>query len=80
MRRHVPRDPGRAFNLAIRWLRYGHPIERPVPGAIGVQRHHVFKVVKVIGPRRVLAISGNDGHAVRTRPRSTNQVIAWRIP
>jgi hypothetical protein len=32
----------------------------------------------VLGPGRVLAISGNDGHAVRTRPRSTKGVIAWR--
>jgi hypothetical protein len=40
--------------------------------------HHVFKVVQVLGRGTVLAISGNDDHAVRVRPRSTAGVIAWR--
>jgi|SRR5215471_14118685 len=72
-------DPGRAFNLARNWVRFGRPVSGPAPGVIGVQRHHVFKVISVIGPGVVMAISGNDGHAVRTRPRSTRGVIAWRI-
>jgi hypothetical protein len=40
--------------------------------------HHVFKVIQVLGNGTVLAISGNDSHAVRVRPRSTAGVIAWR--
>jgi hypothetical protein len=67
-----------AFNLARNWAHWGRPASGPAPGVIGVMPHHVFKVIKVTGPGRVLAISGNDGHAVRTRERSTRQVIAWR--
>jgi hypothetical protein len=35
-------------------------------------------VVQVLSRGTVLAISGNDGQAVRVRPRSTTGVIAWR--
>lgn len=78
MRQQVSRDPGPAFNLARLWARFGAAAHGPAPGVIGVMPHHVFKVVKVVGPHRVLAISGNDGHAVRTRVRTTSRVIAWR--
>lgn len=78
MRHNVSSDPGVAFNLARNWLRWGHPVSGPAPGVIGVMPHHVFKVIEVVGPGRVLAISGNDGHAVRTRVRSTRGVIGWR--
>ena len=64
--------------LAMEWVRVGRPASGPAPGVIGVMRHHVYEVVKVLGPGRVLAISGNDGHAVRTRVRSTGRTIAWR--
>lgn len=79
MRKQVWNDPGPAFNRAILWARWGTPARGPAPGVIGVQRHHVFKVVQVIDRRTVLAISGNDRNAVRTRPRSIKGVIAWRI-
>jgi hypothetical protein len=78
MRQQVGRDPGPAFNLARNWARWGHSANGPAPGVIGVLPHHVFKVVQVLGHGLVLAISGNDGHAVRIRPRSTAGVIAWR--
>lgn len=78
MRQNVGRDPGPAFNLARNWAHWGEPAGGPSPGVIGVMAHHVFKVIQVTGPGRVLAISGNDGHAVRTRERSTSGVIAWR--
>jgi hypothetical protein len=38
----------------------------------------VFQVIKVVGPGEVLAISGNDHGAVRTRMRSTEGVLGWR--
>jgi hypothetical protein len=79
MRRLVGNDPGPEFNLARNWARWGRPAGGPAPGAIGVMPHHVFKVVQVLDHRTVLAISGNDGHAVRVRPRSTAGVIAWRM-
>jgi hypothetical protein len=83
MRSQVDRDPGPQFNLARSWASYGAPAPGPEPGVIGVMPHHVFKVLALLGRDRhgraiVLAISGNDGHAVRTRPRSTAGVIAWR--
>lgn len=78
MRREVGSDPGVEFNLARNWAHWGHAASGPAPGVIGVMPHHVFKVVEVLARGIVLAISGNDSHAVRTRPRSTGSVIAWR--
>lgn len=63
---------------AIEWARVGSPAMGPAPGVIGVLPHHVFQVIAVLGRDSVMAISGNDGNAVRTRPRSTAGVIAWR--
>jgi len=63
---------------AIEWRNIGRPAYGPAPGVIGVMPHHVFQVVQVLAGGSVLAISGNDGGAVRTRPRSTAGVIAWR--
>lgn len=78
MRHLVGSDPGPEYNLARNWAHWGHAVSGPAPGVIGVMAHHVFKVVSVLGNGAVLAISGNDSHAVRTRPRSTAGVIAWR--
>ena len=78
MRQLVGRDPGPFYNLARNWSHWGSAASGPAPGVIGVMPHHVFKVVQVLGRGSVLAISGNDGHAVRVRPRSTAGVIAWR--
>ena len=79
LRHNVSRDPGIEYNLARNWTHWGRPASGPAPGVIGVMAHHVFKVIQVLGVSQVLAISGNDGHAVRTRPRSTSGVIAWRV-
>jgi hypothetical protein len=38
----------------------------------------VFQVIQVIDQGHVLAISGNDHNAVRTRIRPTSDVIGWR--
>ena len=64
--------------VAREWAHVGRPAAGPAPGVIGVMRHHVYEVVRVVGPGRVLAISGNDGRAVRTRVRSTRGTFAWR--
>jgi len=79
MRQLVGGNPGPEYNLARNWAHWGRPANGPAPGVIGVMPHHVFKVVEVLGHGTVLAISGNDGHAVRVRPRSTSGVIAWRV-
>lgn len=76
LHRTIPSD----YNQAIAWAHFGHAAPGPAPGVIGVKRHHVVQVVKVLGPGRILAISGNDGHKVKTRERSTAGIIAWRYP
>lgn len=79
MRHEVGSDPGPEYNLARNWEHWGHATSGPAPGVIGVMAHHVFKVVEVIGHGIVMAISGNDSHTVRTRPRSISGVLAWRV-
>jgi hypothetical protein len=71
-------DPGPAFNLARKWVAWGHAAV-PQPGAIVVYPHHVVRVEAVLGGGRVLATSGNDGHAVRTRVRSLRGAVAVRV-
>jgi len=78
MRQHLGGHFGSEYNAARNWLNVGRPLPGPRPGAIGVKEHHVFQVVEVIGPDQVLAISGNDHNAVRTRILSTAGVIGWR--
>ena len=78
MRQHLGGRYGPEFNVARNWLNAGRPLDGPRPGAIGVKAHHVFQVVRVIDPGRVLAISGNDHNDVRTRVRPTSDVIGWR--
>ena len=78
MRQHLGGHYGPEFNVARNWLNVGRPLDGPRPGAIGVKAHHVFQVVRVVDPRHVLAISGNDHDAVLTRIRLTSDVIGWR--
>lgn len=77
MRRQVGSDPGPMFNLARAWARYGSNAGGPSVGAIVVWAHHVGKIVGVEQGRWIVR-SGNDGHAVRTRPRSLKGAIAFR--
>jgi hypothetical protein len=76
MRQLVSSDPGAAFNLARNWARWGAPGPVGV-GAIVVWSHHVGKIVGQQNGSWVVQ-SGNDGHAVRTRPRSLAGIIAVR--
>ena len=76
MRQLVGNDPGPAFNLARNWAHWGQPGPAGV-GAVVVWSHHVGKIV---GEQdgQWLVQSGNDGHALRTRPRSIAGAIAIR--
>jgi hypothetical protein len=65
--------------VARNWARVGAPARGPRVGAIVVWRHHVGKITAVEGGR-IRVLSGNDGHAVRDRWRSTRGVIAYRTP
>jgi hypothetical protein len=67
-------DP--SYNLARNWAHWGHS-GAPGVGAVVVWAHHVGKIVGREGGQWVIQ-SGNDGHAVRTRPRSIAGAIAIR--
>ena len=76
MRQLVSGDPGPAFNLARNWAHWGQAGPAGV-GAVVVWSHHVGKIVGQQDGQWVV-VSGNDGHAVRTRPRTLAGVIAIR--
>lgn len=68
--------------LARAWASVGRPASGPAPGVIAVYARgrggHVGRVVRVLGPGRIVLLSGNDGGRVRQRERSTKGIIAWR--
>jgi hypothetical protein len=76
MRRLVGSDPGPSYNLARNWIHWGRPGPAGV-GAVVVWSHHVGKIVGRENGQWIIE-SGNDGHAVRTRPRSIAGAIAIR--
>jgi hypothetical protein len=77
MRQQVGADPGPQYNLARSWARYGSNAGGPSVGTIVVWSHHVGKIVGRENGQWIVE-SGNDGHAVRTRPRSLAGAIAFR--
>jgi hypothetical protein len=77
MRGQVGSDPGPSYNLARSWAHYGSAAGGPSIGTIVVWRHHVGKIVGQENGQWIVQ-SGNDGHAVRTRPRSLAGAIAFR--
>ena len=77
MRSQVGGDPGPSYNLARSWVHYGSSAGGPQVGAIVVWRHHVGKIVGHENGQWIVQ-SGNDGQAVRTRPRSLTGAIAFR--
>ena len=77
MRSQVGADPGPQYNLARSWAHYGSNAGGPSVGTIVVWSHHVGKIVGQENGQWIVE-SGNDGHAVRTRPRSLAGAIAFR--
>lgn len=75
--RHVMGVADRAYNLARNWAHWGRA-GPPGVGAVVVWPHHVGKIVGRAGNGEWLILSGNDGHAVRTRARSIAGAIAIR--
>jgi hypothetical protein len=76
MRRLVGADPGPSYNLARNWAHWGRPGPAGL-GAVVVWAHHVGKIVGQQNGQWIIE-SGNDGHAVRSRPRSIAGAIAIR--
>jgi hypothetical protein len=77
MRQQVGADPGPQYNLARSWAHYGSNAGGPSVGTIVVWSHHVGKIVGRENGQWIVE-SGNDGHAVRARPRSLAGAIAFR--
>lgn len=65
------------YNLAAGFAHVGVPAGGPGDGVIVVWRHHVGIITGRAAGQWVVR-SGNDGHAVRERPRSLRGVIAYR--
>jgi hypothetical protein len=63
--------------LARNWASVGANAGGPRVGAVVVWRHHVGIITGRAGSQWVVK-SGNDGHAVRERPRSLAGAIAFR--
>jgi hypothetical protein len=76
MRRLVGADPGPTYNLARNWAHWGRPGPVGV-GAVVVWPHHVGKIIGQQNGQWIVE-SGNDGHALRRRPRSIAGAIAIR--
>ena len=60
---------GPEYNLAANWKRYGRP-SGPHVGAVVVWPHHVGMITGRSASGQWIVKSGNDGNAVRERPRS----------
>jgi hypothetical protein len=76
MRQLVGSDPGPSYNLARNWAHWGQPGPAGI-GAVVVWAHHVGKIVGQQNGQWIVQ-SGNDGHALRTRPLSVAGAIAFR--
>jgi hypothetical protein len=68
----------RSLWLAREWAKEGVNAGGPRIGAIVVWPHHVGKITGYRGGQWIV-LSGNDGNAVRERPRSLHGAIAFRI-
>jgi uncharacterized protein (TIGR02594 family) len=69
--------------LVRNWLNVGVPAPGPAPGVIAIYARgknggHVGIVTAVLGPSRIVLLSGNDNNAVRERERSTKGIIGYR--
>ncbi|TAK50340.1 MAG: hypothetical protein EPO23_00650 [Xanthobacteraceae bacterium] len=68
----------RSLWRAVEWANRGQPAGGPRVGAVVVWRHHVGKITAVDG-NKIRVLSGNDGHGVRDRWRTTQGVVAYRF-
>lgn len=75
--RHLLGVASKTYNLARAWAHYGHATS-PHDGAIVVWSHHVGKLIHHVAGNVWVVLSGNDGHAVRSRARSISGAIAFR--
>jgi hypothetical protein len=69
--------PRRDLWVARNWASVGSRAAEPAIGVVVVWRHHVGIITGRAGSQWIVK-SGNDGHAVRERPRSISGAIAFR--
>jgi len=70
--------PDRRLALARAWASEGSNAGGPGVGVVVVWRHHVGIITGRTPDGQWIVHSGNDGGAVRTRPRSIAGAIAFR--
>lgn len=70
--------PDRRLWIAREWAREGSSASAPDVGVVVVWRHHVGIITGRAPNGEWIVHSGNDGGAVRTRPRSLAGAIAFR--
>lgn len=68
----------RSLWVARNWAYEGVNAGGPAPGVIVVWPHHVGRIEGRAANGQWLVLSGNDGNAIRTRPRSMRGAIAFR--
>jgi len=83
LKRHVGLKDRRLWR-ARAWLKIGRRVSSPRVGAVAVYARgraggHVGIVTKVIGPGRIVLLSGNDGNRVRERERSTRGLLGYVV-
>ncbi len=66
------------LNRAREWAGIGSPASGPARGVVAVWRNHVGLITENLGGGMIRLMSGNDGGAVRDRPRTTRGIIAYR--
>lgn len=71
--------PRWGYNIAANFRFIGSPASGPAIGVIVVWRHHVG-LITARTDRGWVVKSGNDGGAVRERPRDVSRAIAFRYP
>jgi hypothetical protein len=65
---------GPEYNLAANWRGWGRP-SKPQVGAVVVWPHHVGMITGKASNGKWIVKSGNDGGAVRERPRSVEGAV-----
>lgn len=70
---------GEQYNVARNWAHRGVNAGGPQVGAVVVWPHHVGMITGRTASGQWVVKSGNDGHAVRERPRSVSKAIAFRM-
>lgn len=70
---------GPEYNLARNWAKRGRALNGPRVGAVVVWSHHVGYITGRSKDGQWIVKSGNDGRAVRERPRNVSGAVFRKI-